>query len=141
MLLFGESKISNNLLNGIKLLNKSLKEYEKEIREEFILVLSEENINKKGLKEIFDGKHEVCLTFDEFIKETGMDSIGVPLFVAHGQDLDCNVILKTLKEKVNKKTFFNLKTTYFVISLPIIDKSEFIKFLTVKIKNKIEEYI
>ena len=40
LILFGESKFSKSLANGIGLINKSLKSYEKQIRDEFILMLS-----------------------------------------------------------------------------------------------------
>ena len=40
MILFGESKVSINLQNGIKLIKESLKEYEKQIKDEYQLVLS-----------------------------------------------------------------------------------------------------
>ena len=39
-ILFGESKVTNNLSNGISLINESLKNYKRQIDEEFILILS-----------------------------------------------------------------------------------------------------
>lgn len=40
MILLGESKLSKSLKNGIGLINKSLKTYEKQIKDEFVLMFS-----------------------------------------------------------------------------------------------------
>ena len=42
-ILFGEAKFSKKLGNGVTLVNRSLKEYEQNIKEEYLLVLSNDN--------------------------------------------------------------------------------------------------
>ncbi len=139
ILFFGESKISKSLKNGIALINRSLKEYEKEIKEEFKLVLSEEKIIKHPHFNVFQEKINECISFEEFIKKMEIKNLGIPIFIAHGTDLDKDEILKSLS-KITRNNIFNLNTIYIVISLPIISKFEFITHLTSAIKKKMEAY-
>lgn len=140
MLLFGESKVTNKLSNGINLINKSLDDYEKSIRSEFLLTLSESQIKKNGLTEAFGDLHETCISFDEFIARANVDTIGIPVFILHGVECDVNDIISSMERTVHKKKFFGLNTIYYVISLPVISKSDFIKYLTIEIKKKMSEY-
>lgn len=143
MLLFGESKFYANLNDGISALQKSLLNYEKQIEDEYLLVLS--NIDNYKIP-IMENKYiqsvEECFTFREFIERENIKSIGIPLFVMHGGKIESSKILKEFN-KIDQKTLFNLNTTYFCISLPIIDKeqfkSEFLKFIYGRIK-KYEQY-
>jgi hypothetical protein len=52
-ILFGEAKVSKKLVNGVTLVNSSLKEYEQNIKEEYLLVLSNDNfkLNSSFLSE------------------------------------------------------------------------------------------
>lgn len=140
MILFGESKVANKLDNGIALVKKSLKNYEKEIREEYSLVLSNSHLKLNGLEELFPGQTEVCLTFDEFLTQTETKNIGVPIFLAHGEEKDPEVILQKLHKSIKRTKFFNLNTVYYVISLPLHDKRKFFSHLTNTISEKLEEY-
>ncbi|WP_442603070.1 Hachiman antiphage defense system protein HamA [Paenibacillus sp. KN14-4R] len=140
MILFGESKVANKLDNGITLVNKSLKNYEKEIREEYSLVLSNSHLKLNGLEDLFPGQTEVCITFDEFLTQTNTKNIGVPIFIAHGEEIDHKVILQRLHKKINRTRYFNLNTIYYVISLPIINKRKLFSYLTNTISEKLEEY-
>ena len=84
-ILFGEAKFSNRFSNGVKLINKSLKEYEQNIKEEFLLVLSNDSYK---LNESFKSRHkekiDECFTFEEFIEEANLTTIVIPIFIAHG---------------------------------------------------------
>ncbi|MED1914444.1 Hachiman antiphage defense system protein HamA [Brevibacillus sp. DP1.3A] len=140
MILFGESKVANTLDNGIALVKKSLKNYEKEIREEYSLVLSNSHLKLNGLEELFHGQTEVCLTFDEFLSQTETQNIGVPIFIAHGEETDPEVILHKLHQNIKRTRFFNLNTIYYVISLPIHNKRKFFSHLTNTISEKLEDY-
>jgi hypothetical protein len=140
MILFGESKVSNRIKNGITLINKSLKKYEKEIREEYILVLSNNHLVLHGLKEVFQGKEEVCTSFEEFISEANITKIGIPIFIAHGEENDHEFILKQMQNKITRLKYFNLDTIYYAISLPIINKTKFVGFITKIIKEKMSKY-
>lgn len=140
MILFGESKVSNKIDNGISLINRSLKDYEREIREEYTLVLSNNHLKLNGIDDLFPGQTEVCMTFDDFLIETNTRNIGVPIFIAHGEEIDYKVILNRLQRKINRYKFFGLNTIYYVISLPIIDKKKFFSYLTKTISEKLEDY-
>lgn len=141
LLLFGESKVSKSISNGIKLMNASLKEYTQQLEDEFTLVLSD-RVLKKSLN-IFTKKYEKiveeCLDIKEFIKKAEIKHIGIPIFIAHGTELDRVKIFDEL-QKIKKQNFFDLETLYFIITLPIIDKEVFTKEFTKYIKEKGEEY-
>ncbi len=90
LLLFGESKITRKIGNGIALINKSLSEYEAQIKEEFSLVLS--NRFYRNNLNVFHSKYgdiaEICCEMTDFIKDAKIDQIGVPIFIAHGTEID-----------------------------------------------------
>ena len=84
-ILFGEAKFSKKLGNGVTLVNRSLKEYEQNIKEEYLLVLSNDNfkLNSSFLSRYKDAI-DVCRTFEDFVKESNITSIVIPIFIAHG---------------------------------------------------------
>lgn len=141
LLLFGESKISRNIENGINLINQSLKGYKKQLEDEFILVLSNrlvsntENIFSKK----FGDKVDECISFEQFIIEANIKHIGIPIFIAHGKELSQDEIFEKLK-RIKKESFFGIQTEYYLITLPLIDKDIFIKEFTKYIKEKEEDY-
>jgi len=137
MILFGESKLSKSLSNGIGLINKSLSEYESQIKEEFRLIISNRLLrDKMGL---FGDKYndivDKCISIETFINKADIKKIGVPIFIAHGTDNDVTDILKKLKS-INKPDFFSIETIYFIISIPIFNKSKFISVFTKLIKER-----
>lgn len=139
-ILFGESKFTCSLSNGINLINESLSHYEKRINDEIELVFSPSNLDKLNLpKEKYKKPIECFLDVKTFIKETNTNTIGVPLFIAHGQETNPKIILNEMRS-INKKSFLGLKTKYYVISMPINDIQFFIKGITLLLKNKLEEY-
>ncbi len=96
LILFGESKFSKSLANGIELVKKSLKDYEKQITDEFRIVLSS-RIYKNSLNK-FNEKYgeytEMCIDINEFIEMAGIEKIGIPIFIAHGKENDISTIMK-----------------------------------------------
>lgn len=140
MILFGESKVTNKIDNGISMINKSLTNYEKEIREEYTLVLSNNHLKLNGLEELFPGKTELCISFDDFISQTNTKNIGVPIFIAHGEDIDHEDILLKLSKKINRNKYFGLNTKYYCISLPIHNKQDFFGCITNTVRRKLGEY-
>ena len=131
MILFGESKLSKSLANGVALLNESLKTYEKQIKDEFTLMLS--NRFLKNNMGVFGDKYadviELSLSVEDFISTAGVKRIAVPLFVAHGTDIKPDDIFKQLCY-IKQPTILNLETQYFIISLPLFDKSKMISVFT-----------
>ena len=141
-ILFGEAKFSKKLKNGVSLVNRSLKDYEQNIKEEYLLVLSNENFN---LNSSFLNKYkdtiEVCRTFEDFIKESNISSVIIPIFIAHG-DGNKEKIKKFLDRlnSVNSNKMLGLETKYLLISLPVIDKEKFVDFAIRMAVNKANEY-
>ncbi len=141
LLLFGESKFCIKLQNGINLVNESLKNYEHQISEDFRLILSGgfKNQCNQVFNEKFGTIRDESLTMKDFIEKANIENIGIPIFIAHGTEIDEEVILKKLNS-IKKYSFFGINTAYFYISLPIINKEELIKVFTEKINNKLEYY-
>lgn len=141
LLLFGESKVSKSITNGVSLINASLKEYKQQLESEFTLLLSDRLITNNF--NIFTKKYgsivELCLNIEDFIKEADIKHIGIPVFIAHGTEIDQESIFAELK-KIKKQDFFNIKTQYFLITLPILNKEDFSKEFTKYIKIKEDEY-
>ena len=79
------------------------------------------------------------MNVERFIKETKTNCIGIPLFIAHGEETNPGEILKELK-KIERKKFLGLDTKYYVISMPISDASIFANGITFKIKEKADSF-
>lgn len=141
-ILFGESKFSKSLDNGIKLIKESLKTYEKQIRDEFELILSN-RVLKENLN-VFNEKYgeftEVCIDIEEFIEVAKIKTIGVPIFIAHGTEVSYEEILLKLS-KIKEVELFGIDTMFYVISLPIVNKTKLVSTITVKIRERMEYYI
>lgn len=141
LLMFGESKFCKNLDNGTKLIKESLSDYEKQLRQEYVCVLSKrlyKNLfNKFG--EIYGEELTKSISMDEFIENAGIKKIGIPIFIAHGTELDPEVIINKLKTiKIDK--VLGQEVALIVISLPIIDKRECIACFTEYIRERLDEY-
>lgn len=142
---FGESKFSKNIENGIILANRSLNEYEQQIREEYRIVLSSEDAFalSSDFIDLFGDELQKCITFDKFIEVSKITDIGVPIFIAHGKK-DVNdkpeEYLEKLKNKINRRYFFGLNTNYILISLPVIDKAKFVEKAIKKVVEKQHEF-
>lgn len=141
LLYFGESKFTKNIYNGIVQINKSLSEYEKQVSDEYELILNgwdaRQNLSK--IYEVYGEKLDYSISFKDFINAAGISEICIPLFIAHGTEVEPDEILKELN-KIKKITLFNLNTKYLIISLPIVEKEEFIKTMSQKIVSRMDEY-
>ena len=141
MILLGESKLSKSLKNGIGLINKSLKTYEQQIKDEFVLMLS--NRFLKNNMGIFGDKYsdaiELSLNIEEFVVNANVKRIGIPIFLAHGTDTNVDEILKQIKS-IKQHTFLGIETQYIILSLPIVDKSKLIGAFTQKIAERRATY-
>lgn len=141
MILLGESKLSKSLKNGIGLINKSLKTYEKQIKDEFVLMFS--NRFLKNHMGIFGDKYndaiELSLNMEDFIANASVKRIGIPLFIAHGTDTSVDEIIKQLKS-IEQPIFLGVETQYIVLSLPIVDKSKLISTFTQEIAERRVSY-
>ncbi|MDB5056395.1 MAG: hypothetical protein JWM44_4445 [Bacilli bacterium] len=140
MILFGESKVTKNIENGINLINRSLKHYEKDIRDEFMLVLSNQQLKSDVFKEIFGDVEELCINFVDFIEKAELEIIGIPIFIAHGDETDITKILEKLESNLKRLKFFGLETRYYIISLPIINKNSFVSGITKQIRLRMDKY-
>lgn len=141
MLLFGESKLTNSLKNGISLIKESLKKYEKSIADEFTLTLSNRvlrgELNK--FSEIYGDICEMSLDIKDFIFGANITQIGIPIFITHGEEQEINKIIEKLGN-IEEKDLLGVKTVYYFISLPIINKQKFIALFTKKIRERRDEY-
>lgn len=141
LILFGESKVSKSLDNGLALIKKSLLTYEKQIDEEFLLVFSNRLYSDKfgafgdKYKDIIDKS----LSMKQFISKVGITDIGVPIFIAHGQDVDPDKIISKLSS-LKTISVHGINVKYITISLPIINKSKMIAAFTNKIKERRDYY-
>ena len=141
MLLFGESKFSVSIKNGVTLIKKSLAEYEKQIADEYELVLCNRLYGDK-LNVFYDTYGEVtetCINIEEFIRVANVQNIGIPIFIAHGTEVDENLVIKELR-KIPRKNVLGLNTVYYCISLPVVDKFKAIAVFTKKIREAEERY-
>lgn len=140
LLMFGESKFCNNIDNGIALINESLGEYKDRLEQEFVLVLSNEAIrDKMDLPEELKNATRKSLTFNDFIKLTGVTCIGIPIFIMHGVDEDINSIMNKL-DKIKTISIQGLNINYIFISVPIKSKEQFVARITRRIDERMQEY-
>lgn len=141
MLLFGESKFSVSMKNGVTLIKKSLDGYEQQIADEYELVLCNRLYGDKlnAFSGIYSSFTETCINIEEFISAANIQNIGIPIFIAHGTELDENEIIKELK-KIPRKNILGLNTIYYCISLPVVDKFKAIAVFTKKIREAEERY-
>lgn len=141
LLLFGESKLTNNIDNGVKLIRESLINYERQIVDEYRLVLSN-RIYKKSLNkfhELYGDITERCINIHEFIDMAKIKKIGIPIFIAHGREKDIAHIMKKISS-IEKIDFFGIETIYYFISLPIINKDKLVTIFTEKIRERRSYY-
>ena len=141
LLMFGESKFCKNLENGTKLIKESLKDYEKQLRQEYVCVLSQRLYKTLFHKfgDIYGEELTKSISMDEFIENAGIKKIGIPIFIAHGTELNPEVIINKLKTiKIDK--MLGKEVALIVISLPVIDKRECIAYFTEYIRERLDEY-
>lgn len=135
-LMFGESKVSISLEEGIKLANSSLKKYEYQIFEEYRIILSNNMANLPDSLSVYVNK---CINFEKFIKKAQIDSICIPIFIMHGNEYKVKDIFEKM-DKLEKTTVLNLKINYIIISLPILDKNRFQSCLIQFLRERSDYY-
>lgn len=123
MLLFGESKVSKSLDNGVSLINTSLGKYKKQIEHEHLMVLSK-NLLPIELPDKLKVFINTAVSFEKFIELSDIKIIGIPIFIMHGSDLDITSIRNVLN-KIDKIELWDLEIVYYIISIPIFDKNKF----------------
>lgn len=141
LLMFGEAKFSKRLDNGIKLIKESLKDYERQLRQEFVCVLNK-RIYKDLLyrfKDLYGDKAAVSTSMDMFVKKAQIKKIGIPIFIAHGEEVKPEEIVRKLKG-IELDEILGLKVSLTVISLPVVSKKEFVLYFTEFIRERLEQY-
>lgn len=141
LLLLGESKVSKSIKNGIALINKSLSSYQSQVDDEFELVLSQRWLKDKMgyFAEDFGDKLEASISMSDFVKKASVEKIAIPIFIAHGGAETTEKIFEELS-KIKKVALYDLETTYIIISLPLIDKDDFVKAFTMAIAERRDLY-
>ena len=133
---FGESKFSKALTNGITLLRRSLKTYEKQIEEEFELVLSDRHlVRHPEFERVFGNGIASTISFSDFATRAKLETICVPLFVAHGGEKDPDSILEKLAG-IPTETLFGLQTQYWGLSLPVVSKEKLVRVMVEQIDKR-----
>lgn len=141
LLLFGESKFCSNLGNGLSLVSKSLSNYQLQIQEEYRLVLSGQILKNYPsiFNERFGDARDNSYTVEEFIQRAEIQKIGIPIFIAHGNEINEASILTRLNN-ISHNRFFELDTIYYYISLPVINKDNLMTCFKQRINEKMNEY-
>lgn len=138
-ILFGESKFTTTLDNGLFLLSKSLEKYDLMITNDIELIFTQDKLSILNLpNEKYRNAIECFVDVPTFIKDVGIKEIWIPTFIAHGQDLDETTIISKLNT-LKRDNKMGMNTKYFVMSMPIKDVKVFIELLTLKIKEKENE--
>ena len=138
MLMFGESKFTKNIDTGISLIKQSIRDYEKQLQDEYVLILSNEFLQLNIINDVYKNEIGLCMKFEQFLKETKTEKIGVPIFIAHGTEIDHAQIIEKL-DKLERLYFFGVETIYTIISLPVVSKEELLESFTIKINEMLGE--
>ena len=145
-IIFGESKLTKTLIDGIKLVNKSLEKYEEKIKEEYLSVISSDNFKlSNSFVDKYKNDIDNCKDFSEFVKKAKIENIIVPIFIAHGnkEKENINNIIEDIIEELNNiksKKMLHVETKYLFISLPIKNKKKFIEYAIKIAKKKCDGY-
>lgn len=137
-LYFGESKFVSDITKGVALINKSLEQYEAQIGKEYFNISNSNFRRNPKFLQMFQKYINICFTFTEFITELKMETIGIPIFIAHAGNFDETMVFSELR-KIKKRTLFGLNTEYIVISFPILDKEQFRKAFVAEANSQLEE--
>ena len=74
----------------------------------------------------FEDQLETSIKMSDFVNKAKIETIGIPIFIAHGGDVDVGDIFEKMK-KIKKISLYGLKMEYIIISMPLIDKKEIMK--------------
>ena len=117
---------------------------EKNIEDEYMLIFKSNCIKKLKEFETYYSEQKsngICLKFKDFITTANITKIGIPIFMAHGTEKESKEIIDKLKKSIKRDKIFDLEVEYYLISLPIIDKSKFTLAFTKIVKEIKEKYI
>lgn len=137
-LYFGESKFVSDISNGVALINKSLEQYEAQIGKEYFNISNTNFRRSPKFLSKFQKYLNLCYTFSEFISELKIETIGIPIFIAHAGNFNVSDVFKILRN-IKKQSLFGLNTEYIVISFPVIDKEDFRKAFVAEANRQLEE--
>ncbi len=141
LMMFGEAKFTDSLIEGISQLERSLDEYESKLRSEFLFMSTNlpEATSNQRIKDIFE-KGNCAISMEDFLKDAGFSAIGIPLFVCHGEEMDETIILEELKTIKIPKKILGFDVVPICISLPVNNKNSFIQNFIKNIKERANYY-
>ena len=141
LILLGESKVSKSLENGIAMINSSLTSYQQQVDDEFIFVLNQRWLRDKmgHFGSDFENQLEISLSMSDFVNKAQIETVGIPVFIAHGGDNDVDEIFRKMK-KIKRISLYGLKTQYISISLPLIDKKTAMESFVKMLRERREVY-
>ena len=137
-LYFGESKMVDSIENGVSLIKKSLASYEAQISEEYYTIKNNNFTRSDDFLNIFGDDLNHCLNFSSLIKRTGINKIGIPIFVSHGGTYKTEEVFLKMRT-IKQVKMFGLDTIYYLISVPVIDKERLRQAFVTEIREKIRE--
>ncbi len=149
MFVFGEAKVTNDLYSGVAQANASLREYEKKIEQEYLLILTQEYLQERLAPEIqtklagfySDGNlQSIAAPFQKVCESLEITSVGIAVFICHGVDVDEDSIMKELDKVCRASPICGLEARYIVISMPVGDKEFVMKGMSDLIKKRVREY-
>ncbi|AJM72062.1 Hachiman antiphage defense system protein HamA [Mycoplasma yeatsii] len=145
-IVFGESKLTNDINSGIRKANKSLNNYPKLVKNEYkyfikrIVADYSMNLNRIFLSNFGKNINE----FDEikdFLEHTNTKLV-IPVSIVHGNGKKTsaeefiNELNKIKRKSINK----SIDAKFLLLSFPIIDKNKFLKIAFEVAVQKYEEY-
>lgn len=137
-LFFGESKMVDNIDNGILLIEKSLSSYEAQISEEYYTIKNNSFSRSDAFLKVFGDDLDHCLNFTSLIGRAGINKIGIPLFISHGGKFNTENVFSKMRA-INQNKVFGLDTVYYLISVPVISKEKLRDAFVNVIREKIKE--
>lgn len=143
LLMFGESKFTDSVNNGISLLNVSLSEYEKQFNDEYRLIVNNRAFEKSKNQFVkqFAGPSNLATSFKNFVSKAGLKTLGIPLFVCHGEETDKREIFGAFSKKLRfREVISGMAIKYIIVSLPIKNKNEFVTILKGRLIEKKKWY-
>ena len=107
----------------------------------FLLILSQRWLRDKAgsFGKDFEDELEISLSMQDFIDKAKIDTIGIPVFIAHGGNENVDCIFEKMK-KIKRISLFGLNIKYISISMPLIDKKEMMQSFAKMLINRRKVY-
>ncbi len=138
VLYFGESKMVDTIDNGISLIKKSLVSYEAQISKEYYTIKNNSFSRSTAFLDVFGDDLNHCLNFTSLIERTGINRIGIPIFISHGGKYNTEEVFAKMKT-IEQVKLFGLDTIYYLISVPVLSKDNLRNAFVAEIREKIRE--